>query len=151
MNDIKSIIENFKRKQIKENIIGEIFSLIFVIMCNMNIFLLTLWIISTLITFFKIKKRLKNVDNVYNSLSDKKINQLNYELNQPLMFITENNWILTKNYIIIQNNKFDIINYNDIILMYYKFDIKLTRFSKFKQSIIIIVNINAKFIFTVIF
>lgn len=149
LNDIKSIVNDYTKKYVRDNIISEIISLIFVIICNMNTFLLILWIISALITLKKIRKTIKNVNNVYNNLTEKKKKEINFDLKQPLLFVPESNWIMTNNNIIIKNNKFDIINYDDIILMYYKLGIKLGKPCKFKQSVIIILKNKNKYKFTV--
>lgn len=149
LNNIKSIVDNYKQKYIRNNIIEEVIYLIFVIICNMNKFLLILWIISVLITFTKVIKTIKSINVLYNNLTEKKINEINLELKQPLLFVPESNWIMTNNYIIIQHNKFDIINYNDIVLIYYKLSVKLGKPCKFKQSIIIVLKNNNKYKFTV--
>lgn len=149
MNDIKSITNNYKRRYIIDNIISEIITLIFVIICNINMFLLILWIISVLFTTIKVRKTIKNTNDIYNNLTNQKIKEINKELKTPLLFVPETNWIMTDNYIIIKNNKFDIIGYNDIILMYYKLGIKGRHHKMIVQSIIIILKNKNKYKFTV--
>lgn len=104
---------------------------------------------SILITFIKIRKNIKRVNDIYNKLTKEKKKEINSELKQPLLFIPETKWIMTDNYIIIQNKKFDIIKYEDIVLMYYKLNIKLGKPCQFKQSIIIVSKNNIKYKFSV--